>query len=71
MSQQLVAVHAQEADRREIGKLQVGFAAGFARLSERGGSFSMKQCERGGKQLGRVLACTDDSRRRAASQVCI
>ena len=46
--QQLVAVHAEKADRRQIGELQVGFAAGgLARLSESGGSLQHKNTESG------------------------
>ena len=46
MVSRLVPVHSQEADRGKIGELQVGFAtAGFARLSERGGSVKYEKCE--------------------------
>ncbi len=54
--QQLVAVHAEKADGREIRKLQVGFAPGsLAGLSESGGSIQHKQGKRGGKKLRRVV----------------
>ncbi len=45
--EQLVPIHSQEADRGEIGKLQIGFATGgLARLSEGGGSLQQKECQR-------------------------
>ncbi len=54
--EQLVPVHPEKADRREIRELQAGFAArSLARLGEGGGGLKKQECQRGGDKFGRVL----------------
>ena len=56
--QDVVSVHAQEADRGEIGNLQAGFAAGgFARLSEGCGSMQQENGQRGAQELAGPVKC--------------
>ena len=70
--EQLVAVHAEKADRRQIGQLQAGFAAGgLAGLGESPGSVQHKNVSAAPRNFAGLLRGMNDSRRNAASQVCI
>ncbi len=55
--QNVVAIHAEEADGGQIGDLKGRFTSGLARLSECGGSLQHEKCASGGKKSCRIRTC--------------